>query len=192
MILVIDAYNVLKSVGAHGYIDEKDQERFIRVLGKYGKRKEHAIVAVFDGGHYIHTFRSVRHGVSVVYSGMKESADAYIKRYLKENKGRDILLISSDRELAYAASDLGIISMNAVEFYELLRTEMMPVRQRVHEAPAVKMTENDQPELDMLMYASASPRPKVEDREAEEKRQGGKSQSLSKVERAILKKIKKL
>lgn len=192
MVLVIDAYNVLKSSGLHEYIEDNDQERFIRLLGKYGKRKEHAIVIVFDGGHYIHPFRATRHGATVVYSGMKESADTYIKRYLRENKERDLLLISSDRELALLASQLGVISMNAIEFYELVRQEMRREHAPSSNQPAVKLTDREQPELDMLMYASGTPRAKSDDVAPDAKQKTKKPHILSKAERAMMKKIKKL
>ena len=51
MIIVVDAYNLLRSVPPYKKnISDKERAYFIAQLSAYGKRKGHKMVIVFDGG----------------------------------------------------------------------------------------------------------------------------------------------
>ena len=124
MILLIDAYNVLKQLKPSVQISERERKSFIEQLGQYAKKKQHKIVLVFDGGPYDRATQERIAGLYIVYSGALETADAYIKRYLKEHKSLDILLISSDNELRSTAARFNIESMRAPDFYKIMLVEI--------------------------------------------------------------------
>ena len=94
MILVIDAYNVLKSVFWKNHISESLRNQFIKQLAGYARKKGHKIVVVFDVGPYDYVTKDRIKGIAVIYSGVHESADDVIKRYLKEHSAKDLWLVS--------------------------------------------------------------------------------------------------
>src|SRR5579863_9041291 len=100
MIIVVDAYNLLRSVPPYKKtITDRERVAFIAQLSAYGRRKGHKIVIVFDGGPYEWPHKENGKTVQIVYSGIHESADDYIKEYVDAHKAKDLLLVSSDSEL---------------------------------------------------------------------------------------------
>jgi predicted RNA-binding protein with PIN domain len=190
MILVIDAYNVLKQALETRQVADAQKQRFIGQLGLYGKRKDHAIIAVFDGGPYEWPDKERMQGVMVVHSGIHESADDWIKKYVAQHKSYDILVVSTDRELGAFVHRAGIQTLDAHHFYGLLCEALAHKQPHAQSSDVVKITEAENPEVDQLMLESLGKVPvKVED--VTNKRES-KAQTLSKQERKIAQKIKKL
>lgn len=190
MILVVDAYNVLKQVVPHAYIEERQRIHFIHLLSGYAKRKGHKIVVVFDGGPYERPFQEKKMGVYVVYVGVHETADDYIARYMQEQRTKDLLLISSDRSLCAAGKRLGIESIDAIDFYALVRNEVQDQASKPAGQDLIKTTTTENPELDILISeGSKQVHSKTEDLVTQRNRPAHKP---SKQERTIAKKIKKL
>jgi len=189
MVLLIDAYNVIKMALGKAHIRDDERAQFVTDLSSYAKKKGLTIVAVFDGGPSLRAHEESTQRITVVYSGIKQSADDYIKQYLHVHKGRDILMVSSDRELAAWASQVGIPSLDAPHFYALMRAALKrttgPLK---NHTVAVKTSREEHGELDELMEESFVP-PIHESVQPERKKE---SHQLSKVERQLLEKLKKL
>ena len=191
MIIVIDAYNVLKKYVTE--VSESQRIQFIKQCGTYGKRKGHKMVVVFDAGPYDYPTIAREHGAYVAYSGVRESADQYIKRYFEEHKNQDLLLVSSDNELGQFASHREIPSLDSSYFYRILRQELekkggdgLVKKQKI-----VKTTAEEAPELDQLMEEASKTVPtKSEDIVGDVLEKD--SHKRSKRERKLLEKIKKL
>ncbi len=195
MILLIDAYNVLKQVKPSDIVDERERSAFIHELGRYAKMRQHKIILVFDGGPYDRISQERIADVYVIYSGVLESADDYIKRYLKKHKELDILLISSDRELRSTAARYHIESVQAPDFYAMMKDALRSGGQEpdARRGPAQKTSEEQDPELDAIMQEGSKVVPhKVEDVVEVKRSRKGKAHKPSKKERKKLKKIKKL
>ncbi len=194
MILLIDGYNVLKQAMPSVKIRESERKKFIEQLGRYAKLRQHKIILVFDGGPYDRSVQERIAGVYVIFSGAIETADHYIKRYLKEHKSHDILLISSDNELRSAAARLNIESMRSPEFYRVVLESISPAgKQRDNKTETIKTTDTQDEELDAIMReGSKVVQSKVEDFVGERKTRASKAHKLSKKERKRMKKIKKL
>jgi predicted RNA-binding protein with PIN domain len=192
MILVIDAYNVLKQALHSGHVSDSSRTLFIKQLGKYGKKKGHAIICVFDGGSYEWTDKERIDGVLVVHSGIHESADEWIKHYLDHHKAYDVLLISTDRELNRYGARLGVQSLDAIDFYGILQDSLNErALNKSFDAKAIKTSQQDQPCIDELMeQASKKMVIKIEDVMRQERE--SKAHKLSKKERHIMQKLKKL
>lgn len=194
MILVIDAYNVLKQVLPSLQIGERERARFIEQLGRYARYRQHKVILVFDGGPYDRATQERSAGVYVVYAGWHESADDYIKRYLSEHRELDIVLVSSDREVRAVADRLQIESVQAQEFYGLMQAALIESSSvNTRQTQAMKTSESRNDELDALMMAgSAVVQGKVEDVTVEQRDRSSKAIRLSKKERKKIKKISKL
>jgi len=193
MILVIDAYNVLKQALSMRTISDAGKQQFIRQLAAYSKKKGHAIVCVFDGGSFEWPDKERINGVQVVHSGIHQIADEWIKNYIEQHKMYDILLISTDRELNRYAARFSVQSLDALDFYAMLQGAFKEqvASTKSCEQKAVKMSENNQPLLDELMeQASKKIITKVED--VVHKERTSAAHKLSKKERLILQKLKKL
>ena len=192
MILVIDAYNVLKQAHCSNHITDLRKNQFIKQLGIYAKNKGHAIIVVFDGGSFEWPYKEHNKGIKIIHSGIHQSADDWIKNYIEHHKGYDILLISTDRELNDFAWRFGIQSIDAIDFYALLQEALgQHIPFKKNDQKAVKMSEANTPLLDDLMeQASKKIITKMED--VTHKQRTSKTNKMPKKERQILQKLKKL
>ena len=202
MIIVVDAYNLLRATPPYKKtITDKERKQFIVQLSAYGRAKGHKIIIVFDGGPHEWPFKENFKVVQVVYSGIHESADDYIKEYIEAHKEKDLLLVSSDSELNRFAQQRNIASIDSLTFAGLLREGL--VTQSSFEASQqneiVKLNQDKefqgsaQDALDKLMTeASKKVFEKSEDFAEANKNPAAKKKQLSKEDRALLQKLKKL
>ena len=147
MHIIIDGYNVLKQALASKMISDSQRRAFINMLGKYGQKKNHHIVVVFDGGPDVWPSQEKDHGIMVAYSGIKQSADDLIKKALLQKP--QVLLVTSDNELK-AAAKASTMVMDSLEFYMLVKQELAhkekPVKGTLHKTSA-----EENPLVDELM-----------------------------------------
>ena len=195
MVIVVDAYNLLRSVPPYkNNITDKERVHFIAQLNAYGRRKGHKIVIVFDGGPYERPFKEYMKTVTVVYSGIHESADDYIKEYIDAHRAQDLLLVSSDTELNRWAEHLNIPSIDSSAFYQLVRKELSIKQSISIKIDQVVKLNDAATDIDEIMLQASKTIPqKSEDFTAEQpKRHHTKKHEVSKKERALLKKLNKL
>lgn len=194
MILLIDAYNLLKTIEKSSHVSGKQINRFITDLGRYAKKSDNRVIAVFDGGPDIYPRRAKEPGIVVMHSGQREHADDLIKRYLDEHKGKDILLVSTDRELDGYAQKLGFEYIDSYDFHQLMRERLAGEVELSTTADDVphKMSEGQDAELDELMeQASEDVHIKHEDRVLPGPPRH-KENKLTKAQRRALKKLRKI
>jgi predicted RNA-binding protein with PIN domain len=192
VIIIVDAYNVLKQVAHDLWISDRERDLFIKMLGSYAKKRGHQILAVFDGGDSERATLERLYGVQVVYSGFHESADQYIKRSIEKYRQYEVLLISSDREIAEWADRHQIESIDSLEFYKIVRQTVQKNKSgdRTSGPGAIKTTESTNEELDQLMSQQSSRA--IEKNEMVEQRRISTNRQVSKKEKQMIKKIKKL
>lgn len=194
MTLLLDGYNILKKIKRSSYISDAERQKFIKQLNNYAHQKNLYLVIVFDGGPFTWTTtENMSLYIQVTYSGTKETADDYIKRYLDDHQGKDILLVSSDRELVNYAHNRHFPSLDSHEFAHFLHTmenltqpSTIKNDQKTH-----KITQTTHEELDILMHR-LKVNPIKNENELNSRIPKQKSEKLSKKERKILQKIKKL
>jgi len=196
VIIIIDGYNVLKQVGKGETISEQQRRSFIKQLAAYQKIRSHKkIIVVFDAGPSTWPSQEKVHGISVVYSGTERTADDYINSFLQEQKEKahNMILVSSDRQLCEWASDYEVASIDAHEFYDLVQQAIRPPKIfKETGQKAVKIAQDSTPELDELMrQASTKVQAKKEDMYTADS-ESKNSDKLSKKDRALLRKLKKL
>lgn len=194
MIIVIDGYNVLKQALHKVDISKSAKDSFINQVSAYGRIKGHAVIVVFDGGTSEWPDRARVGNVTVIHSGINDSADDWIKQYMNQHKGHDLLLVSTDRELGSAVRRIGVSCIDAMDFYALLKQACLSgIEKSRAQTVIVKTSEGQLPALDELMHqASKVVQAKLED--VVEKKEARKSaaHTVSKKEREMLKKLKKL
>ncbi len=195
MIILIDAYNILKYTGKALHVSEDQRKAFIREVARYAATKHHEAVIVFDGGSYDYPAFFKEDGVTVVYSGQRMTADDVIKsliiRYEAQNQAESVVVVSSDRDVQVYAKQYKALPINAQEFYNFIRTVTQTSLVRVvksTEAPQKMANYESTPELDVLMERASS-WVVIKDIESELPRA---SQKFSKKDKKLHKLVKKL
>jgi len=102
MVIVIDAYNVLKQKKTD-YISQAERERFIALLDAYAQRKKHEITVVFDGGTSDRLERMMHGLVTIIYSGGRSTADDIIVNLIPRLHVNNALIVTSDRAICKCA-----------------------------------------------------------------------------------------
>jgi len=152
MVLIIDAYNMLKQLVRERDISESQRTHFITMLNRYAQRKRHALVVVFDGGQYQWVHKEHRGAIAVVYSGVRHTADEYITHYLQEHHTKDILLISADHELRLVAARLSIPCIDPMDFYTLIQQALSSQEVgSLYESQLVKFNDAPIDDVDIMM-----------------------------------------
>lgn len=187
MIIVIDGYNVLKQWRPSTTITEKERHAFLVKLGRYGRKKRHKMVVVFDGGFYEWPSKEKKAGVTVIYSA-RESADEVIQQYLEDHKSKDILLVSSDHELNLFASHLHIVSIGSEEFIYLVIDALKQADDTEETAVIVDDTETN---FDSIMEKATRAIPSKDDDKPPQQQIVSRSHP-SRYDKVLLKKLKKL
>jgi uncharacterized protein len=120
--LIIDGYNLIRQSLWLSLLDARDleagREALLEALGGYRRRRpQHSITVVFDGwqGGGVQESRDRVQGIGVVYSRRGERADEVIKRLLRREGSRAVL-VSSDRELQDCAEATGAVWVAAPQF----------------------------------------------------------------------------
>ena len=124
MIILIDGYNVLKMVFPKALVDERQRETFIGQLARYAQMTHNKLYVVFDGGDESRPLFLQRRDITIVYSGYRDSADTVIKGLLEEEQQKEVLLVSTDRELNRYAAHYDIPSMESLVFYGYVRDRL--------------------------------------------------------------------
>src|ERR1700735_5565234 len=120
MIIVLDSYNILKQVFAPDQVHEAVRKSFINKLIKYAHEKNHYMVIVFDGGPHKFPHKAVGKKIEVIYVGTLQTADDYIKDYIQKHQSKDLLLVTSDRELVQFAGRYQVQVVPGDTFYGYL------------------------------------------------------------------------
>lgn len=152
MILIIDGYNILKFFYHDAFITEKQRTDFIQLLMKYGKKKGHELIVVFDGGAYGLPDRWVQAPVTIMYTGKQERADDVIIRLLKQYKTYEVVIVSTDREITKEAEECNVPFIDSSLFFDcvknVVRTSCAQPQKKSH---VQKMHKELNPVLDALM-----------------------------------------
>lgn len=193
MIILIDAYNVLKQKIGTDYINADQQRQFVEQLRDYAHAKKHELIVVFDGGSYNWPYESKKKNVTIIFSGERATADDVIKKVLDRIDFQNTVLVSSDRELRAHAAAVRVPSIAAEDFTRIMLSKDDNL---VRVTPDVKQlkkeTETKNQDLDSLMEkASRIVIYKDEDLQAVPVKQKN-GYTLSKKEKKLKRVLKKL
>lgn len=193
MVIIIDAYNILKQISSTVYIQEEQRQQFLKRVDIYGRRTGHSMICVFDGGETARPHHS-KHGIcTVIYAGTHVNADEVIKTLTDRYKQKEVIVVSSDGQICLYAQQRGIVSVDALAFYQLLKASVLPA---LHMTQIKKSTASahrfgpERPEIDTFMEEVTQIMMYKE--EDEESRALHRGRQLSRQEKKIRKVLKKL
>lgn len=191
MILLIDGYNVLKSTGRKE-ISEQERAEFIARVDRYAVAKGHVPIIVFDAGSSSMIHRERHDRVEIVYTGYKTSADDYIKEYVTKHAGKNILVISADRELGRKVSNGGALIMDPHDFLAILKEELSNSARKAGSTSTRKTALIADEMVDVLMQEAAKGNIMKGEHDQRHQDRTRPAQTMSKEEKRLLRKIKKL
>lgn len=193
MILIIDAYNVLKNMIKSSFVEQVKIKKFINLLSNYAKKKRHKILLVFDGELDNELLCTQFPFIDIVCSGTN-SADDYIKSYVNNTDKRknDMLLVSSDRNLCTFVLKYKIPTMDSDAFILLIndqKSKKIPLNNK--NTKIYKTSGKQDSALDKLMQEGSNSLMFKDELENFQKRKSS-SCKLSKKEKEIIRISKKL
>ena len=129
MHILIDGYNLIRqSVDLRRFERhslEAGRKALIDWLARYREHKGHTVTVVFDGwesGSPLEE-RDYSSGINIIYSPRGVKADDVIKR-ITAGSDEEILVVSSDREIASFAQRRGKATLSSLEFESIVNRQM--------------------------------------------------------------------
>ncbi len=116
---IIDGNNLIGSSPDISLDDKDSRKKIIYILKKYQEVKNNNIIVIFDGEPDIILNReNLKNKFTIIYPKYGDSADDEIKKIINNyNNFKDVILVSSDRELKTYAKKKGARIINSIEFY---------------------------------------------------------------------------
>ena len=193
MIVIIDGYNLVKHALGASLVSHAERDQFVARLVQYLRQKQLAGIIVFDGGsdRYVHV---THHGeVQVVFSGFKEKADTVIMRYIDKHVSRELLVVSSDREIRQYAHARNKQTITSPEFYAHMVRKQEPDGTAHTSTQLYKMATDSPIELDELMSESTKNiSSKDDDASSDQRSRCSSAHQVSKKERKQQRVLRKL
>jgi predicted RNA-binding protein with PIN domain len=123
VLLLVDGYNVTKSVGGFGELDlERQRELLVDGVARVARRKKINATVVFDGSDVAPgTKRRSKGRVRVEYSRPDEIADDHLIALLGGLPPDPVVLVTSDRELQRRAARLQATIASSPQLLALIR-----------------------------------------------------------------------
>ncbi len=120
---IIDGNNLIGCSPDISLEDKDAREKLLHIVTKYQEKRKNNIIVVFDGEPENGLYREeVNEKFSIRYPRYGGSADEEIKELLGSYSDyRDVILVSSDRELKSVARKKGAKIVNSIEFYYKLK-----------------------------------------------------------------------
>lgn len=197
MIILIDGYNVLKMVFPKALVDDDQREKFIAQLARYASISHNKLYVIFDGGEDVRPLFLQRRDITIVYSGYRDSADTVIKGLLEQEQQKEVLLVSTDRELNRCAAYYDIPSIESLVFYGYVRDRLQAGEAAQHkrpaQAPVQKFAGNiSSSELDALMEEGSQKMFYKHDDGPSDNEKHKAKRMTSKIDKRLEKMVKKL
>ncbi|MGE0206256.1 MAG: NYN domain-containing protein [Candidatus Babeliales bacterium] len=193
MIIIIDAYNLLKTLYHNTELDEKSAY-YQGLLKQYAKKRKNTLILVYDGGSSPWQSSHKEGALTIIHSGFQETADDVIMQYIQAHKDKDILVVSADREIAQKAYECNIVSIEPFLFDAYVQqavSNKTPV-QEVAKNRVKKLRPEETHEIDTLMEQASAIIERKHDEQGDKSRSQSSGSVLSKRERKIRAQLKKL
>ncbi len=160
MIVIVDGYNVVKLVHGSERITEAQRSAFINLLGRYFAKRGHKIVVAFDAGPCPYPTHEKQRGVAIMYSGADQSADDLIMRFVEDHQGKEMLVVTADREIISHVTKNKADVMEPLLFYTKIKAVLKESchAEKVEKKAGciMKLSEEKNDILDAIMYQALS------------------------------------
>ena len=149
---IIDGNNLIGSSPDISLEESGARQKVLHIVRKFQQNRNNKVIVVFDGkpdGATHH--QELGPKFQIIYPQYGESADDEIKRILDSYSDfRDVVLVTSDRELKSFARRLGARTVNSIEFYFRLKREYRETDKKEESLKRIETRLSDQ-EVDQWM-----------------------------------------
>ena len=123
MAYLIDGNNLIGSAPDFSLADPESRGKMVSLIRKFQESKNTKITVFFDGEPQSSELKNpINAKLTVVYPRYGLTADDEIKRMLDNyQQHKEIILVTTDRELKKYAKDKGARTINSIEFYFTLK-----------------------------------------------------------------------
>lgn len=120
---IIDGNNLIGASPEMSLEDSEAKEKLTEILNKYQMTRNNNIILIFDGpSETSGSKKELNNKFTVIYCPEAKSASEKIKSQLTNyNNFKDVVLITSDKELKKFGKNKGAKVINAIEFYYELK-----------------------------------------------------------------------
>jgi len=131
VLVIVDGYNLMLSVGEYGAVKGKNlslaRKRLIEDFIRYRAVRRHTVIVVFDAQDAGEQTRSEEtvDGVRVVFTRHGEQADDAIVDIVGKNKGLERVVVSSDNEVGRSSRRRGAVVVSSEEFLGRLEDALL-------------------------------------------------------------------
>jgi len=127
MAYIIDGNNLIGSAPDFSLADPEARVKIVSLVRKFQESKNAKVTLVFDGEPRGSELRSpINAKLTVVYPRYGLTADDEIKRILDNYQQlKEIVLVTTDRELKKYAREKGARTINSIEFYFTLKKNLL-------------------------------------------------------------------
>lgn len=197
MIIIIDGYNFLKSITGAKFITDHQMQTWIGQFETYQKKRKNRVLIVLDAGPSFYPSCEKIRSIEICYSGQHQTADDWIKVWLDKNKQKDVLLVSSDREIRAWAHQVGVVSISSQDFYKIFK-EVLQEHEIIEQASDLTLYKTKEYEssdfyLDALMESASLDLSLIASKEDDKDQDFLRSnKKVSKSDKSLLKKIDKI
>ena len=152
MHIIIDGYNMIRQSDELRRYErlslEAGRDALARSVSHYKKQRGHKVTVVFDGWQSgpVKEERDKLSGIDVIYSRKGEKADEVIKRMV-QNRSEEVVVVTSDREIADFVSRRGGTAISSRDFDELMGRAKTDVNGRARHAAERLDKEEDDPTM---------------------------------------------
>jgi len=144
MHVLIDGHNLIGKLSDISLADRDDETKLLRRIQRYRARTGRRVTVFFDGGA-VYKPGSTRKigGITIRYAPHGVTADALIiKQLRRERNPKEVLVVTSDREIQRAAKDVRAKIVSSAEFADILADLLIPPS-TANEEPALSPEEVD-------------------------------------------------
>jgi predicted RNA-binding protein with PIN domain len=123
MAYIVDGNNLIGSAPDFSLGDPESRAKMVSLVRKFQESKNTKITVVFDGEPQGSELKNpINPKLTVVYPRYGLTADDEIKRLLDNfQQLREVIVVTTDRELKKYAKDKGARTINSIEFYFTLK-----------------------------------------------------------------------
>lgn len=139
MIVLVDAYNVLKTMHSAHFIVPGTADRFVRKVYARAAAQGYRVEIVFDGGAGGQHRVERRPQGTTIYTGSKQSADEMIYSLVEQYRPNEVVVVSADRALRSAVSRLGAKLIDPQVFWDRIHTWTAQTADTHHTPAAVEL-----------------------------------------------------
>jgi len=120
---IIDGNNLIGCAPDFSLGDPEARGKMVAIIRKFQESKNTKVTVFFDGEPQgSERLNPINSKLMVIYPRYGLSADDEIKKILENYRHvKETVLVTTDRELKNFAKDLGIRTVNSIEFYYMLK-----------------------------------------------------------------------